>query len=168
MLWATACWGQAYPVSQRASVSQNVALTQVTVSYGRPFARGRTLFGELIPWDKIWHPGADSATVIRFSKDVQLEGNPVSAGEYSLWLLPRQQGNWTVILSKAARVYHQPYPGDSLDVVRFDVATESGAHMESMAVYFPAVVREEATMRVHWGETIVPIRIKASPPGSVQ
>jgi hypothetical protein len=48
--------------------------------------------------------------------------------------------------------------------VRFDVTTEKGAHMESMAIYFPMAVREEAIMRVHWGETIVPVRIKVAAP----
>ena len=159
---ASVCSAQAYPISQRASVSQNVAFTTLTVTYGRPFTRGRTLYPDLIPWDKIWHPGADSATVIRFSKDVLLEEKPLSAGEYSLWLIPRERAPWTVILSRAAHVLHQPYPGENQDALRFDVQPETGAHMEALAIYFPEVNREDAVMRIHWGDRIVPIRIKAS------
>ena len=50
---------QGYPPSQRGTVTQNVAFTEISVAYGRPVARGRALFGALVPWDKIWHPGAD-------------------------------------------------------------------------------------------------------------
>jgi hypothetical protein len=159
---AAICEGQNYPISQRASVSQNVAFTTISVTYGRPFARGRVLYPDLVPWDKVWHPGADSATVISFSKDVTIEGHALKAGEYSLWLIPRATGPWTVILSKAAHVYHQPYPGDTLDALRFDVEQQRGDHMEALAIYFPDVNREDAVMRVHWGDRIVPIKIRAS------
>src|ERR1043166_7200479 len=86
---------QGYPFSQRGSVTQSVAFTTISVAYGRPVARGRVLFGQLVPWDSIWHPGADSATRISFDHDLLVEGHPLKAGEYSLWLIPRRQGKWT-------------------------------------------------------------------------
>src|SRR5205823_8002754 len=102
---------QGYPPSQRGSVTQMVAFTNISITYGRPVARGRALFGALVPWDSIWHPGADSATRIAFDHDVSVEGRPLKAGEYSLWLVPRERGAWTVIFSRAAHVFHKPYPG---------------------------------------------------------
>jgi len=157
---------QGYPFSQRGSVAQHVAHTTIAVEYGRPVARGRTLFGQLVPWDSVWHPGADSATRISFDRPVRLEGQEVRAGEYSLWLIPRASGPWTVILSRAAHVFHKPYPGASRDAYRFDVSPERGAHMESLAIYFPSVLRADAVLRIHWGETVLPIRVNApySPP----
>src|SRR5690349_23356994 len=87
---------QGYPFSQRSSITQNVALTTITIEYGRPVARGRILWGKLVPWDSVWHPGADSATRISINHDIQVAGAlgdnaPISfktlkAGEYSLWL----------------------------------------------------------------------------------
>jgi hypothetical protein len=152
---------QGYPFSQRGTVTQNVAFTEISVSYGRPVARGRDLFGALVPWDAVWHPGADSATRVSFNHDVLLEGKPLRAGEYSLWLIPRERGQWTVILSRAARVFHLPYPGASRDALRIDVTPEQVSHMESFAIYFQKVLRDDAVMRLHWGTTAVPIRIKA-------
>lgn len=152
---------QGYPFSQRGTVTQNVAFTEISVSYGRPVARGRELFGALVPWNAIWHPGADSATRVRFSRDVLLEGKALPAGEYSLWLIPRERGAWTVIFSRAARVFHLSYPGAGSDAVRIDVTPEQVSHMESFAIYFPMVLRDEGVMRLHWGTTAVPIRIKA-------
>jgi hypothetical protein len=152
---------QGYPFSQRGSVTQNVAFTEISVSYGRPVARGRKLFGALVPWDKIWHPGADSATRIRFSQNVLVEGKSLPAGEYSLWLIPRERAAWTVIFSRAARVFHLPYPGEATDVLRIDVTPEQVSHMESFAIYFPMVLRDDAVLRLHWGTTALPLRIKA-------
>jgi hypothetical protein len=114
-----------------------------------------------VAWDRVWHPGADSATRIVFSHDVLLEGRQVQAGEYSIWLIPRADAPWTFILSRAANVFHTPYPGDSLDVMRMDVAPEQGAHMETLAIYFPLVLRDDAVLRIHWGELVLPVRIKA-------
>jgi hypothetical protein len=156
-----ACGAQGYPFSQRGTVSQDIAFTKVSVAYGRPVARGRTLFGQLVPWDAVWHPGADSATIIAFSRDVLIEGQPIKAGEYSLWLLPRDQRPWTVILSRAAHVFHTPYPGAGQDALRVDVSPQRVSHLETMAIYFPAVVRDSALMRIHWGETSVDVRINA-------
>lgn len=154
---------QAIPFSQRASVSQTLGFTQIRIDYGRPTARGRALFGDsaIVKWDRMWHPGADSASRITFDRDVLFEGKPLAAGEYTLWTIPRTSGQWTLIVSKAAHVFHTPYPGESQDALRVEVTAERGAHMESLAFYFPAVLRDEATLRLHWGEVVVPMRIKA-------
>jgi hypothetical protein len=157
----SALGAQGYPPSQRGTVTQNVAFTEVSVTYGRPVARGRELFGALVPWDSVWHPGADSATRVTFNHDVLLEGKPLRAGEYTLWLIPREHAPWTVIVSRAAHVFHKPYPGERFEVLRLDATPEQVSPMESLAIYFPMVLRDEAVMRIHWGTTAVSIRIKA-------
>jgi hypothetical protein len=156
-----AAFAQGYPFSQRATISQNVALTTITVSYGRPVARGRPLFGQLVPWDSVWHPGADSATRVVFDHDVKVEGHDLRAGEYSLWLVPHEHRPWTVIFSRAAHTFHKPYPGEADDVLRVDVTPESASHVETLEIEFPLVLRDDAVMRIHWGTVGVPIRIKA-------
>lgn len=152
---------QGYPFSERGSVTQDVAFTHISIEYGRPVARGRKLFGALVPWDSVWHPGADSATRISFDHDVVVEDHAVKAGEYSLWLVPREHGPWSFILNRTAHTFHKPYPGADTDALRVDVKPEPVSHMETLAIYFPVVLRDSAVMRIHWGETAVPIRIKA-------
>lgn len=154
---------QGYPFSQRGTVSQTVAFTDITVAYGRPVARGRVLFADsgLVPYGKVWHPGADSATRITFSHDVLVEDHPLPAGAYTLWMIPRGTGPWTVIFSNAVHVFHTPYPGAEHDVLRIDVAPERLSHMETLAIYFPVVLRDAAVMRIHWGDVGAPVRIKA-------
>ena len=152
---------QGYPFSQRGGVTQMVAFTEISIEYGRPVARGRALFGALVPWDSVWHPGADSATRITFSRDVLLEGKPLRAGEYTLWLIPHERAPWTLIVSRAAHVFHKPYPGAAFEVLRLELTPVEASEMESFAIYFPMVLRDEAELRLHWGTTAVPIRIKA-------
>jgi hypothetical protein len=152
---------QGYPFSQRGTVSQNVALTSIAIEYGRPTARGRALFGALVPWDSIWHPGADSATRVTIDHDITIEGHALRAGEYSLWLIPRARTPWTVILNRTAHTFHKPYPGSATDVLRFDVAPKPASHVETLTISFPMVLKEDATLRIQWGETALDLAIKA-------
>jgi hypothetical protein len=169
LLGASLCFGhalpaaaQGYPFSQRGEVRQNVAFTEISIEYGRPTARGRVLFPDLVKWDRVWNPGADSATRIAVSRDIEVEGRPLPAGEYTIWLIPKERAPWTLILSRAAHVFHTPYPGESHDALRVDIAPEQGAHMETLAFYFPVTLREEAELRFHWGTTVLPVRIRAA------
>ena len=152
---------QGYPPSQRGTVSQRVAFTDVSIKYGRPTARGRALFGALVPWDSIWHPGADVATQISISRDVTFEGIAVVKGSYSAWLIPRATGAWTFILNRKTNIQHTPYPGASSDALRLDVVPDQATAVETLTYQFPMVLRDEATLRLQWGTTGILMRIKA-------
>ena len=145
--------------SQAAAVSQRIANTEITMTYSRPVARGRELFGALVPFDQVWNPGADQATSIALTRDVHVNDRPLAAGKYSLWAIPRAD-RWTVIFNKAADVYHTPYPGDAQDALRIDVRSERGPHVEALMFYFPLVEGKDAVLRLHWGEVIVPLSIR--------
>ena len=150
------------PRSQHGSVTQRVATTDISVSYNRPVARGRELFGSLVRWGRRWHPGADSATTISFSKDVTINGQALKAGRYTLWTIPEESKPWTVTFNRGTGGWHTNYPGDSLDALRIEVKPDSGAYMETLAYYFPMVDADSAELRLHWGTVVVPLRIKAS------
>jgi hypothetical protein len=158
---AWAAPAQRVPASQHGSVTQRVGNTDIAVTYNRPVARGRRLFGELVRWGRIWHPGADSATTIAFSRAVTIAGHDVPAGRYTLWTIPEEPPKpWTLILSRGVDVWHTEYPGEALDALRISVAPEQGAHMEVLAYYFPIVAPDSTVLRLHWGTTIVPITIR--------
>ena len=150
------------PRSQHGTVTQNIAGTDVTISYNRPVARGRELFGPIVHWGRIWHPGADSATTISFSRAVTIDGKALPAGRYTLWTIPEEAPKlWTVIFNRGVGVWHTNYPGESQDALRLTVTPETGAHMESLTYYFPLVDADSAVLRLHWGTTIVPLSIRA-------
>jgi hypothetical protein len=143
--------------SQHGSVSQHVGNTVITIEYNRPVARGRDLFGSLVPWGRVWTPGADYATTIDVSTDVKIEGQALPAGTYSLWTEP-QQDRWTVIFNRVQPVFHTRYPAGQ-DVLRVPSTPREGTHMETLAFYFPKVDGKHAELVLHWGKTIVPLEI---------
>jgi hypothetical protein len=145
--------------SQRAGVMQMIGTTKVEITYARPVARGRTLFGDLVPYGRIWNPGADSATAIIVSAPVRINGSELPAGSYSIWATPGES-EWTFIFSRAYPVWHVPYRGGQ-DALRITAVPQRGSHMETLAFYFPVVEGLTATLNFHWGEVVVPLRIEA-------
>jgi hypothetical protein len=144
--------------SQHGTVTQRVGTTEIAIAYNRPVARGRALFGALVPWGEEWTPGADSATTISFSAPVRVNGERLAAGTYSLWAIP-DTASWTIIFSGAQRVWHRPYPAGQ-DVLRVRARPATGEHMETLAFYFPVVGPDSTVLRLHWGTTVVPITIR--------
>ncbi len=145
-------------LSQPGSVGQTINETDVTITYNRPTARGRSLFGGIVPHDQPWNPGADEATEIALSTGVSIAGHRLPAGRYTIWMVPRRD-RFTVIFSRATGVNHSPYPGADQDALRVDLPTSAGPHMEVMAFSFPLVGSRDATLRFHWGATIVDIPV---------
>ena len=144
--------------SQSGAVFQRVANTDIEVVYDRPVARGRELFGGIVAYDEVWCSGANDATAVSFSRDVTVNGQPLAAGRYSVWAIPRP-GDWTLIFSHAADVYHTPYPGEDQDALRLTITPQQGDHVETLAYYFAMVEEKQTELRLHWGETIVPMLI---------
>ena len=145
--------------SQHGSVTQQVAATTITVEYNRPTARGRELFGALVPYDRVWCPGADDCTTLSVSTDVKIDGKALAAGTYSLWARPGAT-KWTMIVNRAHPIFHMRYPTVAdQDVLTLDVTPKSGSHMETLAFYFPLVDGRHAELVLHWGTVVVPLAI---------
>src|SRR5512146_2489926 len=88
-------------ISPKASVSQTIGFTDVTISYSRPGVKARKIWGDLVPYDKVWRAGANEATKITFSTDVMVEGKKLSAGSYGFFVIPGKK-EWTLIFNKVA------------------------------------------------------------------
>ena len=144
--------------SQHGSVTQQIAQTKVTVDYNRPVARGRALFGALVPWGRVWCPGADNCTTIELSTPVRVNGESLAAGTYSLWAEPNPE-RWTIIFSKAHPVFHTRYPADQ-DALRVQATPRQGMPMETLAFYFPVVDGNHAELVLHWGTVVVPLQLE--------
>lgn len=144
--------------SQHGTVSQRIADTTIALAYNRPVARGRELFGALVPYGKIWCPCADDATTIELSAAVKIDGHELAAGKYSVWTVPND-GTWTVIFNRQAATWHTKYP-EGQDALRLEVTPRTGAHMETLAFYFPMVEGKKAELVLHWGTTVVPLLIE--------
>lgn len=147
--------------SQPAEVRQRMGATEIVVRYNRPSARGRDLFGALVPYDSVWNPGADEATRIELSHDVRVEGSTLEAGKYSIWAIPGPD-EWTLIFSRAHDVFHRPYPA-GMDALRLRLVPERGDHVESLSFHFPVATRDSARLELRWGSVVLPLLLEPVP-----
>ena len=149
----------AVKASQHGTVTQQVAATTITVDYNRPVARGRELFPALVPYDKIWCPGADDCTTITISTDITIEGKALPAGTYTVWAKPGAAA-WTIIFNRAHPVFHTRYQSVAAqDALTLEVTPRPGAHLETLGFYFPVVNQKHAELVLHWGTVVVPFSI---------
>lgn len=147
--------------SERGGVFQTVDGTTFRVEYSRPQARERELFGDIVPWGKVW-TGANWATTLEVDKDVTINGNPLAAGKYSVWF-EVQPEQWTAILDPEPRRFHIMPPGESDDQLRFEVRPASGAYVEVLTWTVPDVTPTGATLQLAWGATTVGFDIGVQP-----
>jgi hypothetical protein len=84
------------PPSPKQTLKQEFGVGEVELTYSRPSSKGRTIFGDLVPFGALWRTGANAATKIKFSDDVTVGGQPVKAGEYVIYTIPAQN-EWEVI-----------------------------------------------------------------------
>jgi len=159
---ADAACGQSAPRSQLGTVSQLIAGTRVEIVYRRPVARGRTLFGSLVPYGRIWTPSADSAARLTTTGPIEINGAALPAGSYSVWAIP-DSASWKVVINREAVVFHLRYPEGS-DVLRVDAKPRQGEHVETLMFSFPVADADSARLELHWGTTIVPLTIRATRP----
>ena len=147
------------PKSQRATITQSVGTAELEIIYHRPVARGRELFGALVPYDRVWSPSADTAAIFSTTRALTVEGKELAAGKYSIWAIPGKD-SWTMVFSSAVPVFHLRYR-EASDVLRVKVAPKTGDHMETLGFYFPMVDGDSAVLALHWGKTVIPLKIRA-------
>lgn len=156
--------------SPAATVKQTVGLVDVTVEYSRPGVKGRTIFGDLVPYDQPWRFGANTATKISFSDEVMVGGQSLKGGDYAVlakpgrtsWNLmfyPYTTGNFGAYLEAgvepAATVMTQPVSmGDIM--------------VENFMIQFDQITNNSANMWVIWDKTAVPVSIKVETDKAVQ
>ncbi len=144
--------------SEHAIAAQTFNGTTVTVEYYRPSARGRELFGKLVPWGRPWTPGANWATTIEVDRDVTLEGQPLPKGKYSVWAFP-DSASWSIAFSRRARAFHTRPPEASEEQLRVAVRPTTGPHVEMLTWSFPSVTKTGAELHLQWGTTDVPLHL---------
>ncbi len=110
--------------SPKASVSHTIGYTNIDINYSSPAVRGRQVWGNVVPYGKLWRAGANEATTIEFSTDVKLgrSKTEVPAGKYALFIMPKEEGKWTVILNEDWEQWGAYNYDESKDVARIDVA----------------------------------------------
>jgi len=149
------------PASPTFEIKGTVGLTEVSVIYSRPSAKGRKVAGELIPYDEVWRTGANASTKLSFSTDVKLEGNLVAAGTYALYTLFTEE-EATVILSKNLDWWGAIGYDATEDVLRFKVPIKHpSSHYETFTISFSDFTLDGAYLNLKWEHTKVMFRIES-------
>jgi hypothetical protein len=136
----------------------------VNVDYSSPRAKGRKIYGGLVPYGEVWRAGANEATTFVIDTDVVLGGKTVPAGAYTIFTLPNQD-KWTLIISKKTKnakggpVWGVPYPGEADDFARVDMkASKLPSNVENFAISFDKSA-SGCTMNLDWETTRASIDI---------
>jgi hypothetical protein len=142
-----------------AKVVQTVGYTDITVDYSSPGVKGRKIWGGLVPYDKMWRAGANTATKVTFSRDVTFAGKPLPAGTYAFFVIPTKSA-WTVILNKKA---DQPGTGvgynQAEDVLRVSITPKSAPMRERLAYLVTDFTDDKASLDLEWEKVRLSIPI---------
>jgi tetratricopeptide (TPR) repeat protein len=144
--------------SQRASVSQRVGITDITVNYHRPLVKGRTIWGKVVPYGQVWRAGANENTIITFTDPVTVEGKPLDKGTYGLHMLPAED-QWTVIFSKVNTAWGSFTYKESEDALRVTVKPQPADFHEALAYDIDQPSENSAVVTMRWEKIAVPFKV---------
>lgn len=159
---ACGCWTsvQAQLETPAASplgkVEQKVGVMEVKIEYSRPGVKGRTIFGDLVPFGEVWRTGANAPTTISFSDPVKLEGKDVPAGKYSLYTIPGEQ-EWTIIINKKASGGRDEKEDQATFKVKPTALTTS---IETFTINVTDIRTSTANVELAWDKTSVKFRME--------
>lgn len=145
--------------SPNATVTQTVGVTEISIHYSRPGVKGRTIWGELVPYGEVWRTGANENTTIRFSTPVKVEGKELPAGLYGLQTIPTQD-QWTVIFSKDADQWGAFNYKPENDALRIQVKPQPAEFRERMTFDIEDMTDTSAEVVMHWEKLKVPFTVE--------
>jgi tetratricopeptide (TPR) repeat protein len=145
-----------------AEWKQTLGFTEIKVEYVRPNARGRQIFGGLVPYGEIWRTGAHDATTIQFNEDLFIDNQRVKAGKYALLSIPKPN-EWTLILNQDTTLHGTTNYKASQDIGKFVIKPEKSARFyETFTIELSDVVKNKAFLYIIWENTQVRIPIEAT------
>ena len=150
-------------VSPASEVEQMVGLTEIEIEYSRPSMRGREVFGNLVPYGKVWRTGADNSTKISFDTDVIISGKTIQSGTYSIFSIPNKE-SWEIILYSDVELWGVPRDWSENKIVfssMFDVKKLKKSNtVETFTISFNDLTNNDVNMSISWENTSVDIKIE--------
>jgi hypothetical protein len=149
-------------VSPKASVSFTIGFTEVKVTYGAPAVKERVIWGNVVPYDSLWRGGANEATTVEFSTDVNIEGQTLRAGKYALFFIPGEK-EWTVILNKKFDQWGTGSYNEDEDEVRFYVEPKMNeAPQERLTYTIHEMKMDMGYIKLSWEKLRLFMRFKVN------
>ena len=147
--------------SPTQTLKQDFALSSIEINYSRPAAKGRKVFGDLVPFGKIWRTGANGATKITFGEDVKVGGIPVKSGSYAIYSVPNAN-EWEIIINKGANNSGLTGYKTEDDVARFKVKPmQLSMNIESFTIMLGNLTASSASVQILWENTAVEFPVVA-------
>lgn len=145
--------------SSGQQVTQELGIGTIQLKYQRPNMHDRAIFGDLVPFDEVWRTGANNATIMTFSTDVEIEGELLKAGTYGLFTIPTPE-KWTMIFNKKSDQWGAYDYDQSDDVLRLDVpVTQLNEPVETFTISFDEVLEQSLQVTLSWEKTKAAFRI---------
>ncbi len=154
VLSTTLATAQDKPASPAATATGKINGATITINYSSPSVKGRVIWGELVPYGKIWRAGANKPTTFETDKALMVEGKELPAGKYAFYVIP-EKGTATVIFGKDPSVGFNKYE-DSMDQIRVTVKTKKSAKMTENLFY--TINKDNVTLT--WENLDIPVKIK--------
>lgn len=148
--------------SPDCGVYQKIGYTEIEVRYGSPAVKGRELWGELVPWGKVWRAGANNATTIRFSQDVWIADQVLPADTYALFVIPRELEPWTVIFSNKDRQWGAFSYDEADDALRVNAYPETAAFTENLNYRIDQLGFDHGRISLNWGQRRINIQLRTN------
>ena len=147
--------------SPKATIQQSVGLTDVEIEYSRPSARGRAVFGNLIPFGKVWRTGANENTTISFSDDVVIDGKTLKKGKYSLYTVPKIE-SWEIIFYKTTDNWGNPEEWKEENVaLRATVKPETlNKSVDTFTIGISGLDNNFAFLEISWKNSYVALKFE--------
>lgn len=148
--------------SPASSFEQEVGSAKIKITYSRPLVRGRKIFGELVPFEKLWRTGASDCTVINTSEDIYFGNSILKAGSYSMFSIP-SINEWTIIVNTDTTLHGETGYDEKKDVMRFKVPLEKKPNFyETFTIELNDInSKGEAFLKILWENTMVKIPVKS-------
>jgi len=165
LVLATVCttvfsFGQKLPrTSPTAEVEQIIGLTEIEVKYSRPAVKGRTIFGEVVPFDELWRTGANERSILEIEDDIKLGGKPLNKGKYGILTIPGKE-EWTVIFSTNIESWGTNEYDEKDNALVLKVKAEEAAFTENLLFYFDELEWGKGMLVLQWEKTKVRMPIE--------
>ena len=146
-------------ISPKAEVMQTVGFTEVKIDYSRPGVKGRVIWGELVPFDKVWRAGANEATKFIFTTDVLINDKLLKAGSYSFFTIPGIE-EWTLIFNKVADQWGAFEYNEAEDALRIRVVPIENDFQEWLTYTITRTSDTTADIKLEWEKLKVPFTLE--------
>lgn len=161
--WAPSPLTAQVQLSERYTLTQVIDSVEIRLTGARPNARGRTIYGGVVPWNRSWVAGARVPTVLTVGREFRINDTTVPAGSYSLWVVPRENDDWSLIVDPRTDVGHGLDPDSTDQQYHARLRVTPIDHAETLSWTIPSVTGYSGTVRMAWADRAAEFTLKIKP-----